>query len=74
MSAGKTSERWQVTSPSYHGWMGYSALRYAIFQPGRLPVDYFRTQAAAEYAARMLNSGQARIDNHAIVGCKVVAA
>ena len=36
-------------------------------------VDYYRTRSAAEYAARLLNSGLASVDPHAVVGCKVVA-
>lgn len=36
-------------------------------------VDRFRSRSAAEYAARLLNSGLASVDRHATVGCKVVA-
>jgi hypothetical protein len=37
-------------------------------------VDYFNTRSAAEYAARLLNAGLAHGDQHAVVGCKVVAS
>ena len=33
--------------------------------------DRFRSQCAAEYAARLLNSGLATINPHAVVGCRV---
>ena len=34
-------------------------------------VDSFRTRSAAEYAARLLNSGCAVVNPHAILGCRV---
>lgn len=37
-------------------------------------VDSFRSKCAAEYAARILNLGVARVDSHALVGCRVVAS
>ena len=67
-----TEQRWMVSPRSYHGCMGYAALRYAVFPAAGLPVDYFRTRAAAEHAARELNAGRARVDAHAVIGCRVV--
>lgn len=36
-------------------------------------VDIYRTRSGAEHFARLLNSGLAGIDPHAVLGCKVVA-
>lgn len=72
MSA-RQDTRWYVSEPSYHGWMGYANLRYAIYPAGGLPVDYFRSQSAAQYAANLLNSSVARVDSHAVIGCRVIS-
>lgn len=35
-------------------------------------VDRFRSALAAEYRAVQLNAGVARVDSHAVIGCRVV--
>lgn len=44
---------------------------YAVCR-GPERVDYFRTLSAAQAAARALNAGEATIDHHAVVGCRVL--
>ena len=34
-------------------------------------VDVYRTRSGAEYARRLLNTGLARVQPHALVGCRV---
>jgi small ligand-binding sensory domain FIST len=34
-------------------------------------VDRYRTRSVAEHAARLLNAGAARINHHALIGCRV---
>lgn len=36
-------------------------------------VDRYRTRSVAEYAARLLNASAARINHHAVIGCRVEA-
>jgi hypothetical protein len=44
------------------------------WQEDRTPglVDMYRTRSGAHHAARLLNSGAARIEPHALIGCRVV--
>lgn len=51
--------------------------RYAICDVLRMAqpdftVDWYRTRPAAQYHADRLNAGAARVDPHAVIGCKVV--
>lgn len=36
--------------------------------------DAFKTESAARYAIRLLNSGLARIEEHRTIGCRIVAS
>jgi hypothetical protein len=58
---------------------GSSLLRFAVMDdhgralhgaPGL--VDVYRTRSGAEHAASLLNRGVARVEPHAVLGCRVV--
>lgn len=73
MSAGQDTERFRVRRGDCSPFVVIDyAGRSLDFAP--MYVDSFRSRSAAEYAARQLNDGVARVDSHAVVGCKVVAA
>lgn len=69
MSTPEGSERFRIA----RGAVGYSVYDATRIAQSGLIVDWFRSQCAAEYAARILNSGLATVDPHAIIGCRVVA-
>lgn len=54
---------------------GFAYGGYIVVEsPDGQMVDRFRSALAAEYYAVQLNAGVARVDSHAVVGCKVVAS
>ena len=67
-----TGERFQVIEIRSRTLFRFQVIDYGPEYSVR--VDTFRTRHSAESAARSLNAGVARVDHHAIVGCKVVAA
>lgn len=72
MSAVETSERYKVLAlPWTRPQTPYSVVDFGSDPTAHL--DHFRSRCAAEYAARLLNNGLASVDQHATVGCKVVA-
>lgn len=71
MSAVENTERFRVRRGDCSPYVIIDyAGRSMDFAP--MYVDSFRSRAAAEYAAQRLNAGTARVDAHAVIGCKVV--
>jgi hypothetical protein len=75
MSAGQTTDRFYINE-NWHAWI--QSQRFWVCDSERsgldLVVDMYRYRSGAERAASLLNRGAARVDSHAIVGCKVVAS
>jgi hypothetical protein len=64
--AGRSYQAIHVAPPSFTRW------EWAVTDALYRTVDIYRTRSSAENAARMLNSGTAHVEPHALVGCRVV--
>ena len=71
MTSATDSPRYSVID----NWTTLNCLRrWVVCEAGKAPaVDYYRSSSAAHYAASLLNRGVARVNPHAVIGCRVEA-
>lgn len=74
MSEGQDSYRVREVHGPISTICPFAVLDHAEYTATGRVVDIYRSRSAADYAARLLNRGLARVDSHAVVGCRVVAS